>query len=117
MSSFDPMAVAIDWLDSYRAAEPSIVDLYADNATLDCACDSAKKLTGRTAIAEYWRVRFGAKPAGELVGLDTVGDFVSVSFETKGDVVQAVFLLNEGGKILWSRCAPLHTICPTAPPD
>jgi hypothetical protein len=27
MSTFDPMAAAIDWLDAYRAAFLSIVDL------------------------------------------------------------------------------------------
>jgi hypothetical protein len=38
MSSFDPMATAIDWLDFYRAADPSILDLYAPDAALECAC-------------------------------------------------------------------------------
>jgi hypothetical protein len=50
MSSFDPMAIAIDWLDCYRAADPSILDLYAPDAALECACDGAKTLIGRSAI-------------------------------------------------------------------
>ncbi|WP_156795502.1 hypothetical protein [Bradyrhizobium icense] len=35
MSTVDPMAVAIDWLDAYRAASLSIVDLYASDAALE----------------------------------------------------------------------------------
>jgi len=40
MSSFDPMAAAIDRLDAYRAADLSIADLYAEDAALECGCDS-----------------------------------------------------------------------------
>jgi ketosteroid isomerase-like protein len=36
MSSFNPMAAALDWLDAYRAADLSIVDMYAPNAVLEC---------------------------------------------------------------------------------
>jgi hypothetical protein len=116
MSSFDPMATAIDWLDCYRAADPSILDLYAPDAALECACDGAKTLIGRSAISEYWRLRFSENPAGELTGLHFEGDFVAVSYETGGGVVQAVLQINEG-KIVRSRCAPLETICPVAPQD
>ena len=109
MSSFDPMAIAIDWLDCYRAADSSILDLYAPDAALECACDGAKTVIGRSAISEYWRLRFSENPAGELTGLHSEGDFVAVSYETKGGVVQALLQINEG-KIVRSRCAPLESI-------
>jgi hypothetical protein len=76
----------------------------------------AKTLIGRGAISEYWRLRFSEKPAGELTGLHLEGDFVAVSYETRGGVLQEVLQINEG-KIVRSRCAPLETICPIAPQD
>ena len=47
---FDPMAAAIDWLDAYRAASLSIVDMYAEDASLECGCDGQKVLVDRTAV-------------------------------------------------------------------
>jgi ketosteroid isomerase-like protein len=117
MSSIDPMATAIDWLDSYRAADPSIVDLYTPDAALECVCDGSNTLIGRAAIKEYWRLRFREKPAGQLVGLHFEGTFVAISYDTEGDVVQAVLQINDEGKIVRSRCAPLQSICPIAPSD
>ena len=115
MSSFDPMATAIDWLDCYRAADPSILDLYAPDAALECACDGAKTLIGRSAISEYWRLRFSENPAGELTSLHMDGDSVAVSYKSKAGDVQAVLKINGEGKIVRSRCAPLETICAIAP--
>ena len=51
MSTFDPMAAAIDWLDAYRAHSPLIVNLYAEDAILECACGRQIVLFGRTTIA------------------------------------------------------------------
>ena len=79
MATFDPIAVAIDWLDAYRAASIVIVDLYADEAALRCGCDKSMELHGRAAITEYWRQNFVEKPAGELVDLQPLGDKVVVS--------------------------------------
>ena len=39
MSSFDPMATAIDWLDVYRAAPLAIVELHADDRAVECGCE------------------------------------------------------------------------------
>ena len=50
MSTFDPMAAAIDWLDAYRAASLSIVDLYAELASLECACGGRRIMVGHDAI-------------------------------------------------------------------
>ena len=69
MSTFDPMAAAIDWLDAYRAGSPSIIDFYAPGAVLECGCGGAKVARGRVAIFDYWLKRFVDYPAGELVDL------------------------------------------------
>jgi len=106
MSSFDPMAAAIDWLDAYRAKALSIVELYAEDAALECACGGAKVLHGRTAIAEYWRQRFAEKPAGELTDIHPEGDYVVVGYRVPDCVVQAILRFNSEGKIRFSICGP-----------
>jgi hypothetical protein len=89
MSTFDPMAAAIDWLDAYRAATLSIVDLYAPVASLRCGCNGEKTVVGRSALTEYWRQRFMQKPAGPLEGLQADGDWVVVSYVVPGEIVRA----------------------------
>jgi ketosteroid isomerase-like protein len=106
MSSVDPMAAAIDWLDAYRAASLSIVDLYATDAVLACDCDGPKTIQGHAAITEYWRQRFVEKPADELVDLQVDGEAIVVSFKVHADSVQATLHFDSDGKIRRSICNP-----------
>jgi hypothetical protein len=53
MSTFDPIATAIDWLDAYREDAISIVDLYAPGAAVECCCGGMKVVYGRDAITQY----------------------------------------------------------------
>ena len=40
--SFDPMAIAIDWLDAYRAGNiEAILEMYAEDAVVHCGCCAA----------------------------------------------------------------------------
>jgi hypothetical protein len=107
VSSFDPMAAAVDWLDAYRAATLSIVDLYAPDAVLECDWDGPATVIGRSALTEYWRQRFDEKPAGELQGLQMAGDMVVVSYEVPGGIVQATLKFNDAGQIVRSQCGPV----------
>ncbi|WP_407113136.1 nuclear transport factor 2 family protein [Bradyrhizobium sp. LMG 9283] len=53
--SFDPMAVAIDWLDAYRAGDiEAILDMYAEDAVVHCGCGGVKTISGREALRAYW---------------------------------------------------------------
>jgi hypothetical protein len=106
MSSFDPMAAAIDWLDAYRAASLSIVEFYAHDAELECGCGGIKELHGRLAITEYWRQRFVEEPAGELVDLQPAADAVLVSYQVTSGVVQVFLRFDGNGKIRRSVCGP-----------
>jgi hypothetical protein len=92
MSSFDPMAAAIDWLDAYRAASFSIIDMYASDGAIECACDGSKTIYGRAAMTEYWRHRFDEKRAGELIDLRSDRDIIIVAYAVPGDVVQAILV-------------------------
>ena len=48
MTPCDPMAVAVDWLDAYRAARINqMVGMYSPDAVIDCACGGNKTVSGR----------------------------------------------------------------------
>jgi hypothetical protein len=116
MSSFDPMATAVDWLDAYRSATLSIVDLYAPDAALECGCNGQTTVTGRSALTEYWRQRFVEKPAGELEGLQMAGDAaVLLSYKVPGGIVQATLKFNHAGEIVRTQCGPLQDPHRTTP--
>jgi hypothetical protein len=63
MTPCDPMAVAVDWLDAYRAARINqMVGMYSPDAVIDCACGCRKIIHGQEGIAAYWRHRFIETP-------------------------------------------------------
>jgi len=44
MTPWDPMAVAVDWLDAYRAARINqIVGMHSPDAMIECACIASLK--------------------------------------------------------------------------
>jgi hypothetical protein len=114
MSTFDPMAAAIDWLDAYRAGSFSIVDQYAGNAVIECACGAMKVSRGREAITSYWHQRFVEKPAGRLAELRPAGDGIVLSYEVGDEIVRATLHFDLDGKITRSVCGPLRGIVAAA---
>jgi SnoaL-like domain len=106
---FDKMAAVVDWLDACRSKNlDALLDFYAGNASLECACEGAD-ISGRSALAAYWRPKlsdaspdaFGLEeitPHGEGVALDYL------SFE--GKPVRITFAFDAQGKISHSRCEP-----------
>jgi ketosteroid isomerase-like protein len=106
MSAFDPMAATIDWLDAYRACSLGIVNLYADDAALECGCGGQTVLYGRDAITAYWRLRFVDKPAGELQELQMNGNAVVVSYHIPDGIVKASLVFDREGHIARSQCGP-----------
>ena len=106
MSSFDPMAAAIDWLDAYRAASLSIVDCYAPDAALECCCGGHEQVRGKAAITDYWRQRFLERPAGELTDLTLQANDVVVSYRVPDGIVRAILQFDDDGKIRRCQCGP-----------
>jgi ketosteroid isomerase-like protein len=106
---FDKMAMVVDWLDACRSKNlATLLDFYADDAGLDCACERAG-ISGRSALAAYWRPKLsGASadaftleeitPHGEGVALDCL-DFASKP-------VRIVFDFDAHGKISHMHCKP-----------
>jgi hypothetical protein len=106
MSAFDPLAIAIDWLDAYRARSLGIVKLYADDAALECGCGGQTVLYGRDAITAYWRQRFIEKPASELHDLRLDRNAVVVSYHIPDGIAQASLMFDGAGHIARSLCGP-----------
>ena len=58
---FDQIALVVDWLDACRNRDlAALLDLYADDATLECRCGEAKVSEGRAELESYWRPRLDA---------------------------------------------------------
>jgi len=114
MSTFDPMAIAIDWLDAYREGAISIVDLYASDAAVECCCGGMKVVYGRDAITKYWIQRLAENPAGELQELQIYGGRILISYRTPNGLVQATLCFGSDGKIARSVCGPAPDVVAAA---
>ena len=107
MSTVDTMAIAVDWLDAYRAkALESLIALYDESATHSCICDGLKLVAGELALRAYWLDRFERHPAFALVDLRPEADGILVSYATTSSVVQARLTFDKRGKIVDVVCGP-----------
>lgn len=113
MSAVDLMAIAIEWLDAYRAGDLFIVDFYADDASLQCDCAGKTETRGLHAIASYWRQRLVGKPAGELIDLQWDSSDVVLHFRVSDEIVEAVLTFNPDGSLRRSRCGLFNHQVPT----
>ena len=107
----DPIATVVDWLDACRSRRIySLLDLYDEAATLECACDGIKSLTGRAALEAYWRPKL-TNPSPGSFAMDDVaadGEGVILDYQSyEGKPVRIHFRFNDTGKILHTRCRPL----------
>jgi hypothetical protein len=107
---FDQIAIVVDWLDACRARDlEALLDLYAPDASLECACNDRKIFQGRADLASYWRPRLG-NFSPTAFGLDEItpdaeGVVIDyISFE--GKPVRIFFAFDGNGKILQTRCEP-----------
>jgi hypothetical protein len=110
--NFDDMAVVVDWLDACRNENlESLLDCFADDAGLDCRCDSVN-VTGRAGLAAYWRPRLRSFSPGAF-GLEeitpTAEDVMLEYLNHEGRHVKVVFTFNSSGKIAHMRCDPAST--------
>lgn len=113
---FDALAVAVDWLDAYRAAKlDAMLDLYDDDASIECGCDGQTVLVGKAALKEYWLKCFAEKTELELDDLQPTGDGVALAYMTRGGLVRVVFAFNAVGKIARTHCGTSAEITPLRP--
>lgn len=111
MTPCDPTAVAVDWLDAYRAARiHQMVRMHSPDAVIDCACGDSKVIYGEEDIAAYWKHRLTESPALELVDLQVAGEDVLVTYRTRsGMIVEALLNIAEDGLITYCSCGSVLT--------
>ena len=105
---FDRIAIVVDWLDACRKRDlGALLDLYADDASLECNCDGTQLVHGRTALEAYWKPRLAAF-ALSAFGLDEItptGDGVVLDYwGPDGSPVRVVFAFTAEGKIQHTHC-------------
>lgn len=107
--SFDPMAVAVDWLDAYRAGDlETIMELHAEDAVVHCGCSGAQTITGREALRAYWVDRLRKYPAGSLDDLNPSDRGTAISYVTNSGVMSALLSFDSAGRIKVLDCSPLQ---------
>ncbi|MDH2346830.1 nuclear transport factor 2 family protein [Bradyrhizobium sp. SSUT18] len=107
---FDPMAVAIDWLDAYRAGDiEAILDMFAEDAVVHCGCcGNGITIASREALRAYWVDRLREHPAGALDDLNPSDDGTIISYVTRTGVMHALFAFDDAGRIKKLDCNPSH---------
>src|SRR5690349_12253967 len=108
MTPVDPMAVAVDRLDCYRAGRINqMVGMYSRNAVIDCGCGGNKTVYGAERIAAYWQNRFLNSPALDLVDLQIVDGAVAITYRRSAGIVEALLDVTEDGLIAYCSCGPV----------
>ena len=102
MTPCDPMAVAVDWLDAYRAARINqIVGMHSPDAVIECACGGRKTIYGQ----EGYRGLLATSLHRKTCDMD--GGAVVISYRTSSGIVQALLDIAEDGLITRCRCGPI----------
>ena len=107
---FDKVALVVDWLDACRNRDlAALLDLYADDAKLECQCGEVKVSEGRAELESYWRPRLGAL-APTAFGLEeimpTAEGVVLDYLSHEGKPVRIAFTFSRDAKIQRTACAP-----------
>jgi len=105
---FDQVAIVIDWLDACRHHDlDALLDLYAQDASLQCECDRQKLCRGHHQLQEYWRSRLDAVSpnAFALQEIAPCASGVELDYLShEGKPVRIVFAFTADGKIMQTRC-------------
>ncbi len=102
--TFDPMAIAVDWLDAYRACDiDALLSMYAGDAVTECGCDRLT-VTGEEGLRAFWQHRFENYPVSDLADLRANGAGATVSYVVCDRVVTAAMEFNAAGRISRLQC-------------
>ena len=109
---FDQIALVVDWLDACRNRDlTALLDLYADDATLECRCGEAEVSEGRAELESYWRPRLDTV-ASTAFGLEeiipTTEGVVLDYLSHEGKPVRIAFTFSRDAKIQRSACLPME---------
>ncbi len=106
--AFDAIGMVVDWIDACRQWRlADLVDLYDDEATLDCC--GGDRFEGRYALLRYWKPKL-QKRLPSAFGIDALmpeATGVCVNYrDYDGPAVRTHFRFNSQGKIVYIACAP-----------
>ena len=107
---FDQVALVVDWLDACRNRDlATLLDLYAEDATLECQCGETRISEGRAGLESYWKPRLGtlAPTAFGLEEIMPTADGVVLDYLShEGKPVRVAFSFTRDGKIRGTHCLP-----------
>lgn len=109
---FDRIAVIVDWLDACRTRDvEALLDLYAQDARVECQCGCIQLHQGRAALEAYWRPQL-ERLVPTAFGLEEIAptaDGVELDYlNFDGKPVRVVFTFDSSGKISRMRCEPIQ---------
>ncbi|MCJ9705154.1 MULTISPECIES: nuclear transport factor 2 family protein [unclassified Bradyrhizobium] len=110
MSDFDQMGIVVDWVDACRKGDlTTLLDLYADDAQVECTCNGAQRYHGRSELEAYWQPRLSAFALAGF-GLEEIGPVphgVDLEYSVAGALrIRASFRFSPEGKIRSTLCEP-----------
>jgi ketosteroid isomerase-like protein len=107
---FDQVALVVDWLDACRNGDlAALLELYADDARLECRCGEVGISEGRAGLESYWRPRLDALVPGAFGLEDIIPAARSVVLDYlshEGKPARIEFAFTRDGKIQRTSCAP-----------
>jgi ketosteroid isomerase-like protein len=113
-SDFDQVALVVDWLDACRNRDlAALLDLYADDARLECQCGEVEVSESRAELESYWRPRLNAlvPTAFGLEEIMPTADGVVLDYLShEGKPVRIVFTFSRDAKIQRTACAPVQAL-------
>jgi ketosteroid isomerase-like protein len=109
---FDQIALVVDWLDACRNRDlATLLDLYADDARLECQCGEVRVSEGRAGLESYWRPRLEAL-APTAFGLQeitpTAAGVVLDYLSHEGEPVRIAFSFSRDARIQRTACLPVE---------
>ncbi len=110
MSDFDQMGLVVDWVDACRTGDlATLLDLYADDARVECTCSGTRSYRGRGELATYWGPRLSAYCSAGfgLEDINPVPHGVDLEYSVAGALrIHASFRFSADGKIHSTLCEP-----------
>lgn len=110
VSDFDQMGIVVDWVDACRTGNLAmLLDLYDDDAQVQCSCNGTQRYRGRRELESYWAPRLSAySTAGfGLEEITPVPSGIDLEYSVAGSLrIHASFRFSPEGKIHSTLCEP-----------
>lgn len=110
MSNFDQMGIVVDWVDACRKGDLAmLLDLYADDAQVECTCNGTSRHRGRRELETYWAPRLSTYSSVDfdLEEITPAPHGIDLEYSVAGSLrIHASFRFSAEGKIFSTLCEP-----------